>query len=306
MTWIVIVCVMMVLFIFIVFFTCYYHHNREDFINNVETHNGFPRIIWTFWHSNDLPLLVRLCIKTWKKLCPNYKITVVNLENINSYLSKSEFDYKELVHNDMYQRLSDYVRVNLLAKYGGVWMDATIILNKDLDDWLYDGLRLTTDFIGYYLSGNTTNPNFPVIDNWFFACKPTSKFMKLWRDEFMRTNDYNTIRQYVYNVKYEQNVDLQNFKNYQYLTMHVAAQCVLQKQMTSDEISSQLILMKGERGPFKVYFDNSWNNRKVMEALCTTKTYKEIPFIKFMGSQRHFLDRNPKYLTCLFDYEDIK
>ena len=34
------------------------------------------------------------------------------------------------------QTQSDLIRINLLNKYGGIWIDATLFCNKPLDEWL--------------------------------------------------------------------------------------------------------------------------------------------------------------------------
>jgi|LauGreDrversion4_2_1035121.scaffolds.fasta_scaffold974850_1 mannosyltransferase OCH1-like enzyme len=36
---------------------------------------------------------------------------------------------------------SDFVRIALLKKYGGVWIDSTVLLFKSLDDWCFNELE---------------------------------------------------------------------------------------------------------------------------------------------------------------------
>jgi mannosyltransferase OCH1-like enzyme len=38
----------------------------------------------------------------------------------------------------MFQTKSDIIRLALLKKYGGVWMDVSTLLLKSIDDWCYN------------------------------------------------------------------------------------------------------------------------------------------------------------------------
>lgn len=90
------------------------------------------KLIFTFWEPyRKMPGYLRLCIKTWKKFLPEYEIEILDYNNLEKFLGK------ELSNNILSKKMSksiqaDGIRVALLNKYGGIWMDTdTIILNKD-------------------------------------------------------------------------------------------------------------------------------------------------------------------------------
>lgn len=86
---------------------------------------AFPRLIWTFWHDPELPLTVKACLQICRALHPQWQLTVLNKDNYHRYTSNMYLEY--LRHNDSLARFADFVRLVVLARYGGVWMDASII-----------------------------------------------------------------------------------------------------------------------------------------------------------------------------------
>jgi mannosyltransferase OCH1-like enzyme len=86
-----------------------------------------------------MPPYLSLCIKTWKLNLPaKYKIAILNYSNIQDYLS-SEILNLILCKDMSFVAQVDAIRIALLNKYGGFWMDAdTVIINSNIMDILYD------------------------------------------------------------------------------------------------------------------------------------------------------------------------
>ena len=87
--------------------------------------------VWAYWKTgwDNIPPIIDLCRQSWIK--HSIDVTYLDDSNINEYLD----DIPSNIKNTTVQAYSDYIRVNLLAKYGGVWLDATIFLNEDFT-WL--------------------------------------------------------------------------------------------------------------------------------------------------------------------------
>lgn len=89
--------------------------------------------IFTFWEPHNLiPGYISLCIKTWKKYFPsNYKIIILDYSNIRNYLGYNLF--KQIFCKDMSLPIqADAVRVAILHKFGGIWLDSdTLIINSN-------------------------------------------------------------------------------------------------------------------------------------------------------------------------------
>jgi len=271
----------LVITIFIIFIK-----NSSNFSDDI------PKTIWTFWDSDEIPNTVKRCIDSWKKSNPDYEIIVLNKSNVKTYLPGVDID--SLKHNDKPARTSDFIRLNILPKYGGVWADASIIINKSLSYILNDNYGFT----GFYLDGFTTNMNYPVIESWFFACTKGNEFVSKWRDAFMMLNNHETPDEYSAWMK-NQGVDTQKINDLNYLAIHVAAQYVLQKQMTVDGIKSNLNILKAEDGPYKHLAESNWNSDKAVEHICKNKKSKDTTLIKLRGPERNIVESGD--VKCVFD-----
>ncbi len=83
---------------------------------------------------DQAPIVVHKCYESWLRHNPDWDIILLDEHNINDYFLINGADFTPVV-------LSEILRINLLAKYGGIWADATCFCNKPLDDWLFDNLQ---------------------------------------------------------------------------------------------------------------------------------------------------------------------
>jgi len=88
--------------------------------------------IFTFWEPKDkIPGYLKLCIKSWKKALPSYEIIILNYI-ISKKLLGNELFYKIICTNMSFALQADAIRIAILKKYGGIWLDAdTIIINGE-------------------------------------------------------------------------------------------------------------------------------------------------------------------------------
>lgn len=248
---------------------------------NLQQYNGIPKVIWTTWDSDDIPLLVTKCIDSWRFHNPDHKINIVTPSNMNRFLPGFN-PKREFRHLDSPARESDLIRLNLLSKYGGIWMDSSIICNKPLK-WMHD-LIGDREFFGYYIESFTTNKRYPVIESWCFACKVNCKFMSDWKNAFMQINDFESVEEYVKHAK-GLGVDIQNISTPEYLAVHVAAQYVLQIMKYP---ISRMILLKAEDGPWAYLVRNDWDSHKAVLEI-KNGTAKE-DLVKMRGIERKFIE----------------
>lgn len=93
-----------------------------------------PKIIHYCWFGRgEMPKLMKKCLKSWKKHCPDWQIIEWNEDNfdISSTLwTKQAYEAKK------YAFVSDYVRLWALHKMGGVYLDTDLELRKPLDVFL--------------------------------------------------------------------------------------------------------------------------------------------------------------------------
>ena len=85
-----------------------------------------------FGHGEMTPLMKK-CIKSWRKHCPDYEIIEWNEDNFD--LESSAFA-KQAYENKKWAFVSDYVRLYVLYNIGGIYLDTDIKLIKSLDPFL--------------------------------------------------------------------------------------------------------------------------------------------------------------------------
>lgn len=98
--------------------------------------NLFLNKIWICWFQGEdkAPDLVKKCIDSVRKHASGYDVIILTEGNIEEYVTLPNIvliKYK----NGLFSRthFSDIVRMNLLAQQGGLWIDATIFVTRDLD-----------------------------------------------------------------------------------------------------------------------------------------------------------------------------
>lgn len=97
---------------------------------------SIPKKIHFFWFGNNTkPKIVEKCISSWKQYCPNYEIIEWNESNFDLSLC----DYlKEAFEAKKWAFVTDYARIWVIQKYGGIYLDTDVELISNLDKFLND------------------------------------------------------------------------------------------------------------------------------------------------------------------------
>ena len=117
---------------------------KEYFTNKIETEQIKPKktfnnekIIWQFWGQGwdfeKLSDVVKISYKSVEKYKKDYEIIHLDMNNINDYLEIPAYILKKVENKKMgFAHFTDIIRLALLYNYGGVWIDATILLTDYL------------------------------------------------------------------------------------------------------------------------------------------------------------------------------
>lgn len=97
------------------------------------------KVIHYCWFGDqELPVSVKKIIKTWKKHCPDYEIIEWNEAN---YVSDSPF-VKRALKDKKWAFVSDYARLEILYKYGGIYLDTDVEIIRNLDSLLENSIYM--------------------------------------------------------------------------------------------------------------------------------------------------------------------
>ncbi len=93
-----------------------------------------PKIIHYCWFGgNPLPSDVKQCIKSWKRMCPDYEVICWNEANFDVNAHPFTRDaYKARA----WAFVSDFVRLKVVYDNGGIYLDTDVELLKNLDSLL--------------------------------------------------------------------------------------------------------------------------------------------------------------------------
>lgn len=93
-------------------------------------------IIWICWFQGleNAPELVKKCYYSMVDNLFNHKVILITSENMNNYVQfpdyiVSKWNEGKITHTHM----TDLLRLELLIKYGGVWVDATVFCSEKED-----------------------------------------------------------------------------------------------------------------------------------------------------------------------------
>jgi hypothetical protein len=181
---------------------------------------------------------------------------------------------------DSEAHFADILRILVIEKYGGFWFDASIMCYAHLNT-VFD-LSTSCDVYGYFMDNFTTNSKFPVIENWLFGAPANCRFIHAWCKELFRASTFDSNKDYLNNIN-ECGVDIQNIPYPEYLTMHVAAQVVLQRAKSPYRICVKSVY----EGPFKLLGDAGWDINKAKDILRRDGMKYKKTFMKFRGVDRN-------------------
>lgn len=108
------------------------------------------KIHYCWFGGKKLPKEVLKCIESWKKYCPDYEIIEWNESNYD--INKNDY-VKEAYKNKKWAFLTDYVRLDIIYNYGGIYLDTDVELIKKIDDLLVNDAFMGTEQIGKVATG---------------------------------------------------------------------------------------------------------------------------------------------------------
>ena len=94
-----------------------------------------PKIIHFCWFGgNDLPVSTKKYIMTWRKNLPDYKIRKWDEKNFD--IKSAPVYVQEAYAAGKFAFVSDYVRIQALRKYGGIYFDTDVEVVRPFDKYL--------------------------------------------------------------------------------------------------------------------------------------------------------------------------
>lgn len=97
--------------------------------------------VWVCWWTGVemAPDLVKQCIKSIRKQTGSHPVHVIDQNSYSVYIDIPDYMMHKVKNGQMgIAHLSDYIRVSLLEKYGGLWLDSTIFCASSLPESYFE------------------------------------------------------------------------------------------------------------------------------------------------------------------------
>ena len=149
-------------------------------------------VIWWCWSQGieSAPPLVRCCYESLKKL--GKEIIVLDEENIPEYVTLPDFIMEKYRSGSFGKaHFSDLLRLELLTKRGGVWIDSTVWLSGT------DQIKRVLDQADLFMFRSGQVSQYIIFDSWMMQAKTKSRLLEATRRMlYAYWEKENTIRNY--------------------------------------------------------------------------------------------------------------
>ena len=243
-----------------------------------------PRLIWSYWHDAALPPVVAACVANWRRHAPGYTIRLLHRDTALAALDglplPRAFDAWPAY------RQADWLRVALVGRHGGLWLDASVFLTRS-PDWLLALATRRRGFAGFHLNAGDAGASgpaaWPYLENWCFAAPPGDRFVLAWEAELRQAMRHGETA-YLAQLGDARGPLLAGIDGPHYLVMHVAARVVLRRAGPFN-----VRLLPAEDSAFFYQSRTGWRRWRLMLALLGWGRRQDTPLVKLRGTERHRL-----------------
>ncbi len=261
---------------------------HETTVGAARCDTPIPKVIWTYWHASPPPEFIQACLENWQRCAPDHEIRLLDRDSALNWLPALRADFDELPP----YRQADWLRIQLLARHGGVWMDASILLARNLD-WLHQQReRRSASYVGFYIDRFTTRPDQPIVENWLMAAAPGCPFTRDLADAFDSALDEGAdawLARLASQDRTRPVVQGMDASMQRYLLMHVVAAELLDRHTDA----YRLVLMRAEDGPLAWLSQVGWRKTHLYVRIALTPCPRRLPaLLKLRGNDRRLVEKH--------------
>ncbi len=135
----------------------------------LEKNNPYPKTIWWIWFQGSelAPAIVKKCLESVEYYAPLMGYNLIKLDNTNlsQYISLPTTILEKWKRGKIGNaNFSDICRVSLLAEYGGIWLDSTVLLTGKIDESILNAEL-------FFFKASFLDLSVTQISSWFIAAK---------------------------------------------------------------------------------------------------------------------------------------
>lgn len=146
--------------------------HKEYAINRINT-GILTNTIWVLWLQGEeqMPEIVKRCYQSLRHYCKNFEIRLLTESNMKEYIELPDRIVSQYASGYIPIALfSDLIRIELLATYGGIWIDSTVLLTGNIPKEI-----LASEVFFYQTSKLEYFAN--ICSSWFIFCKQPNNYI---------------------------------------------------------------------------------------------------------------------------------
>lgn len=135
----------------------------------------FNKDIYIYWNAgfDEAPAICRLCVQSWIEKNPDWNIHLLDDKKIADMGLLTDLN---LPNNT---KFANWLRLELVHNYGGLWVDATLYCQVPLDYWLPELMSKSDTFLFNKIDDR-------LVDVWFIAAHKGSELIRRYKEEYAR------------------------------------------------------------------------------------------------------------------------
>lgn len=243
---------------------------KDDLPKNLEPNGKYENYVWTMWlqGENQAPGIVKTCLKSIKKYCSDRKVVVLDEESLEKYIELPSYIMEKYKQDRIIRPIfADIVRYCLLYKYGGTWIDSTVLMTDKIPKRI-----LKEDLFLFHIAKGNLQRRYFLTANWFIHAKPGNVIMK-------------DLIKFCFAYWRQENKPVNYFLDYFFFSMAV-----------KNDIEARKIFNKMMYYPERLHFYPRLSKPFSKKLLVDLKEIGELPFHKLTYRLRK------KYPGSLFEY----
>lgn len=153
-----------------------FNENYNEDISHVKSNK-----VWICWLPGieNAPDIVKICCDSVKKNLNDRELILISAENMLDYVDIPPFIIEKWKKGIIsYTHLADYLRLELLVKYGGLWLDATVFCSSsNVPNYINDSDLFFYQHLTLNKYGRST-----FVSSWLISAKSNNKILMATRD----------------------------------------------------------------------------------------------------------------------------
>lgn len=139
--------------------------------------------VWVCWFQGmeNAPDIVQICFESMKEHLTDREIILITSENMFDYVQFPNFvihkwNQGKITHTHM----TDLLRLELLIRYGGLWLDSTVFCSRNINE--IPDYYFNSDLFMYQLLKPGRDGHASYISSWLISAKSNNKLLMATRE----------------------------------------------------------------------------------------------------------------------------